>query len=86
MLGQGYGYKPGAGADDFYYDGFREKCIATECKFILRPRRCYLTNRRLWLEYAYKQTALWTGPGEPLFEYRWYDKTEFLIAKLKNTV
>jgi hypothetical protein len=29
---------------------------------------------------------MWTGPGEPVFEYRWYHKDEYLIAKLKGNV
>jgi hypothetical protein len=37
-------------------------------------------------EYAYVQTAMWTGPGDDLFEHRWYDKNEFLIARIKGDV
>ena len=50
------------------------------------PRRCYFTNKILFLKYVYKQTAMWTGPGDPVFEYRWYDKEEFLVNKLKGVV
>jgi hypothetical protein len=35
---------------------------------------------------AYEQTAMWTGPGDPVFEYRYYDKNEFLIEKIKGNV
>jgi hypothetical protein len=50
------------------------------------PRHCHITNRLLWLEYAYCITAMYTGPGEPIFEYRWYDKNEYLIARLKDLI
>jgi len=68
------------------YDPFKHRCIGTEYKFTLMPQRCHITGKRLWLKNAYKQTAMITGPGEPVFEYRWYDKDEFLIARLKGTI
>ena len=73
-----------------YYDEgryhFKLHCIGTYLKFVILPRHCSISNKILWLTYAYKQTAMWTGPGDPVFEERWYDKNEFLIAKLKNIV
>lgn len=39
----------------------------------------------LWLRKAYVQTAMWTGPGDSVFEHRWYDKDEFLLYELKGT-
>lgn len=67
-------------------DGFKRKCIGTELKFALTPKKCYITGKTLWLKNAYKQTAMYTGPGDPLFEYRWYDKTEFLLARIKGII
>jgi len=72
--------------DRLNYDGFRRNCIETELKFILIPKRCYISKKLLWLTLAYKQTAMWTGPDLPVFEDRWYDKTEFLIEKIKGTL
>lgn len=69
---------------DFY--AFKRKCIGTELKFAFLPKRCYISNKRIWFKNAYKQTAMWTGPGDPVFEHRWYDRSEFLIAKLKGDV
>ena len=68
------------------YDGFKSHCIGTELKFVLWPRRCHISGALLWFELAYRQVAMWTGPGDPVFEYRWYDRDEFLIARLKGTV
>jgi hypothetical protein len=55
-------------------------------KFSWRPRRCWISNRLIWLELAYKGTAMWTGPGDPIFEYRWVNKNEYLVAKIKGTL
>jgi hypothetical protein len=30
--------------------------------------------------------SMLTGPGEPIFEYRWIEKNEFLIQRIKGTV
>lgn len=68
------------------YDPFKNRCVGTEFKFALLPQKCYITGKRLWLKNAYKQTAMWTGPGDPAFEHRWYDKDEFLIARIKGIV
>lgn len=72
--------------DYLNYDGFRSHCIGTKIKFLFFPQRCYISKRLLWLENAYKQTAMWTGPGDPVFEHRYYDKTEFLVNKIKGEV
>lgn len=72
--------------DYLNYDGFRRNCIGTELKFIIWPRKCHVTGKRLWLTRTYKQTAMWTGPGDPVFEYRYYDKNTFLIEKLKGNL
>jgi hypothetical protein len=66
----------------FYYDelySFHRHCIGTQYKFVLFPKRCFITSKLLWLTYAYKQTAMYTGPGDPpAFETRWADRTEFI--------
>ena len=67
-------------------DPFKRRCIGTELKFTFVPRRCHFTGRILWLEHAYQQTSMLTGPGDPIFDYRWYDKDEFLLAKIKGIV
>lgn len=72
--------------DYLNYDGFKTHVIGTQLKFTLFPRKCYLTQQWLWLEKTYKQTAMWTGPGDPVFEYRWYKKEEFIKARLKDLV
>jgi len=67
------------------YDPFKDKCVGTQLEFTFLPKKCYITGRTLMFEYAYKQTAMWTN-NEIVFEHRYYDKNEFLIAKLKGEV
>jgi hypothetical protein len=65
---------------------FKRRCIGTELKFTIMPRECYFTGKILWFVTAYKQTSMILGPGEPIFEYRWYNKQDFLIERIKGTV
>lgn len=69
-----------------YIDSFKRLCIGTELKFVFFPRKCHITGKILWLKQVYKQTAMLTGPGDPLFEYRYYSKKEFLVERLKGNV
>jgi len=66
------------------YDHFKDRIIGRQLKFTLIPRQCYLTGRTMWLEKAYCVTAMWSGPGSPAYEIRWYDKDEYLVAVLKD--
>jgi hypothetical protein len=73
----------------FYNDGVDSwdiYAISTELKFMFWPRRCYFSNKLLWFVFAYRKTAMWTGPGDPVFEYRFYDKNEYLVNRIKGTV
>jgi hypothetical protein len=65
-------------------DQFKRRCIGWKLKFSLIPRRCFYTGKYLWFKLAYKGTAMITGPGEPLFEYRWCDRYEYLFLKIKG--
>ena len=71
-----------------YYvsDSFIVHRIGTELKFVWFPTICHISGRVMFLELAYVQTAMWTGPGEPVFESRWYDKHEYVKAQLKGEV
>lgn len=55
-----------------------------EYKFSFWPRRCYKTNRLIWLETAMRGRAVWTGPGDPVTEDRWYNSDEALIMMIKG--
>ena len=64
-------------------DEFLERATI-ELKWSWWPRRCALTNEWLCFDLAYKATRVWTGPGEPVIEQRWYDRYEFLFFRLKG--
>ena len=68
---------------DENFDPFYNRADWT-MKFCWLPRRCVLSNKLMCLKYAYKGTAMWTGPGEPVYEHRWHDSKEHIIWKLKG--
>ena len=65
------------------YDHWQDRA-KFEYKFSFWPRRCYKTGRLVWLETAMRGRAMWTGPGEPVIEDRWYDSNEALIMMIKK--
>jgi hypothetical protein len=67
-------------------EDFKRRCIGWQLKFSFWPRRCHYTGKRLWLESAYRGTAMVTGPGTPEFEDRWCDRKEYIFLKIKGTV
>jgi hypothetical protein len=78
----GYNYKRNKNYEP--YDGFDSHCIGKQVKLVLWPRTCYLSGRKLWLKKAIKRTAMWTGPGTPVYEHRWYDPEEYMLWTLAN--
>jgi hypothetical protein len=52
--------------------------------FAWLPHRCIRSRRIIWLEYGYEGMAMYTGPGEPVYEYNWHSKAEHLIWCLKH--
>ena len=70
----------------FDNDPFKRRCAGWEVKYSLWPRRCYYTEKLLWFTLAYRGTSILTGPGEPIFEYRWCNKESYLFLKIKGTI
>lgn len=67
-----------------YYDDFGIHCIGWQFKLCILPRRCHYSNKLLMFKRCYKGTAMWTGPGTPVFEHRWVDKHEWLLQRIKG--
>jgi hypothetical protein len=67
-------------------DSFKRCCVGTELKYAIVPKKCHISGKTICMENAYKQTAMLLGPGDVMFEDRWYKKNEFIIAKLKGIV
>lgn len=67
-------------------ESFIRNRVESRYAFTFFPKICFLTGKIIWLKVAYKETAMWTGPGDPVFETNWYDKDAYLIAKLRGFV
>lgn len=65
------------------YDSFADRAY-WKLKFLWLPKRSYLTNKWLWLRTVYEGTAMWTGPGDPVFEFRYHEPAEHIIWNLKR--
>ena len=66
--------------DEFY----RNRYLGAELKFAWLPKICNLTGKQIWFEKAYRLTRMITGPGTPIFEYRWHDKNTHIMWLLKR--
>lgn len=75
----GASYSPGADTFDQFYNR-----AIWRLKFMWWPKRSAITGRILWLRYAYEGLSMWTGPGDPVLEFRYHEPKEHLIWKLKQ--
>ena len=66
---------------DFFYRG-----AYWNMTFAMWPRICDQSGKRIWLEWCYKGTRMITGPGEPVFQYRWVKSNEYLLAQIKGQI
>ena len=62
------------------------KLASWNLSFAWLPKRCDKSNKRIWLRRAYKGTAMYTGPGTPVFEHKWIDHKMFLLYRIKGEV
>ena len=67
------------------YDPFWNRAI-WQYKFAIFPEQCNISKKTIWFKYAYKGTRIITGPGEPVFEYRWLTKEEFVVSRLRGVI
>ena len=66
-------------ADDSFY-----RCAVWRERFAWTPKRCDLTHKWIWLRKTMMGVAMWTGPGEPVFEFRWHNAKEHIFWRLSN--
>jgi hypothetical protein len=50
-----------------------------------RPRRCYISRKLIWGK-AVMGVAMYTGPGAPVIEYRWYHRPTFVFKRLQGEI
>lgn len=58
--------------------------LGTQLKYCWLPKRCYTTNKIIWFKKGYRETHVFTGPGDPLFTNIWYSKEAYLVNKLRG--
>ena len=54
-----------------------------ELKWCILPRRCFSSNKLMCFCLAYRARRIITGPGEPVYEDRWYSQAEGLVQLIK---
>jgi len=54
--------------------------------FAIIPRRCALTDQRIWLEHCYRGNVFITGPGEPVNEWIYLSSESFVIERLAGRI
>ena len=67
-------------------DAFKRRCMGWKLKYSIWPRRYHYTGKLLWLTLAYEGVSMLIGPGDPIFEYRWCERHEYLFLKMKGTI
>jgi len=55
-------------------------------RFAWWPQRCTRSGQRIWLKPAFQGTAVYTGPGEPVYEHHWHTNEEHLLWLLTRPV
>lgn len=65
------------------YDSFYDRC-SWQLSFSWLPRRCSISNKLIWLKYAYRGIRVITGPGEAIVDVRWHDGVEHMLWQLKR--
>jgi hypothetical protein len=67
--------------------GWEEEAFHThaywQLRFLWWPKRSAITGRWLWLRQVYIGTRMITGPGDPVFLFRYHEPEEHIIWRLK---
>ena len=82
-MGAGYHGKVLLANDRWNEEAFHSRAY-WRLRFMWLPKRSAITGRRLWLRFVYEGTAMWTGSGDTVFEFRYNEPTEHIIWQLKG--
>lgn len=72
--------------DEYTYssdNSFHQRAVWRE-RFIVWPRRSELSGRWLFCRPVVEGIAMWTGPGDPVFEYRYHSRKEHTFWQLQR--
>jgi hypothetical protein len=83
MMGAGYLGKKAMSMKWDNDENFYRKAVWRE-RFAWTPKRCNLSYKVLWLSKCMMGVAMYTGPGGPVFEFKWHNYKEHTIWLLKN--
>lgn len=61
-----------------------KKASEWKLKLCWFPKKCYISKKQLWGQYAYYSKRLITGPGDAILVDYWIEKNEFLMWNLKE--
>lgn len=67
-----------------YEDWTLNKIDNWKLKICWTLEHCFLSNKSLWGKRAYYGFRLITGPGDPVHDFRWVDRDEFILWQLKK--
>jgi hypothetical protein len=62
------------------------RVIKWDLVFVIWPRRCKITQRRIWYEWCYRGFTFITGPGEPVEEYVYLTTETFIVESLAGRI
>ena len=83
MIGAGYYSKRLMARDRDRDEHFYRRAVWVK-RFAWWPKRCDRSGRWLWLQRVMMGVAMYTGPGDPVFEFRWHDAKEHVVFLLKG--
>ena len=85
MIGAGYYSKRLMARDRDRDEHFYRRAVWVK-RFAWWPKRCDRSGRWLWLQRVMMGVAMYTGPGDPVFEFRWHDAKEHVVFLLKGNL
>ena len=85
MIGAGYYSKRLMARDRDRDEHFYRRAVWVK-RFAWWPKRCDCSGRWLWLQRVMMGVAMYTGPGDPVFEFRWHDAKEHVVFLLKGNL
>ena len=84
-MGAGYYSKRLMARDRDRDESFYRRAVWVK-RFAWWPKRCDCSGRWLWLQRVMMGVAMYTGPGDPVFEFRWHDAKEHVVFLLKGNL
>ena len=82
-MGAGYYSKRLMARDRDRDESFYRRAVWVK-RFAWWPKCCDCSGRWLWLQQVMMGVAMYTGPGDPVFEFRWHNAKEHVVFLLKG--